>query len=429
MSNAYTVAQINRYIQNMFEQDYLLHRVLVKGEVSNCKYHNSGHIYFSLKDESGTLACVMFAGQRKGLSFAMRDGDQLVVTGQISVYVRDGRYQLYANKIERDGLGVLYERFLKLKETLGEMGMFDASYKKPIPPFAMRIGIVTAPVGAAIRDIENIARRRNPFVRLVLCPAKVQGEGAAASIAEGIRRLSAMDLDVLIVGRGGGSIEDLWAFNEEEVARAIFECPVPVISAVGHETDTTIADFVADMRAPTPSAAAELAVFSLETFDDTLRQKDEAYRRALKNRILSAREQAGRYDRRLLAASPKAKLREKKEALIRFSDAAGRAMEERLQTGRQYLADTEGAMRHVMEKRMLSEKHRLELFSERVHSLSPEARLRSGYVYLEGADRKGVRSIQEVHAKDPVSVYLIDGSFSATVSEVRKDQGIKEEQG
>ena len=217
----------------MFVQDYLLGRISVRGEVSNCKYHTSGHIYFTLKDKSGTLSAVMFAGQRKGLNFQLQEGQQVIVTGSVDVYERDGRYQLYAKEIKREGLGNLFERFQKLRDELEEMGMFAAEYKQPIPRYARTVGVVTASTGAAIRDIMNIAARRNPFVQLVLYPALVQGEQAKHSIAKGIRTLDLMGLDVIIVGRGGGSIEDLWAFNEEMVARAIFECSTPVISAVG----------------------------------------------------------------------------------------------------------------------------------------------------------------------------------------------------
>ena len=258
--NVYTVGQVNSYIKNIFDQDYMLRRIYVSGEVSNCKYHPSGHIYFSLKDAEGTISCVMFAGSRRGLAFPMRDGDNVIVGGSISVYERDGKYQIYAKEITKEGAGLLYEKYLALKTELEEMGMFAPEYKQPIPAYVKKIGVVTAPTGAAVQDIKNIALRRNPFVQIILYPAMVQGEGAADSIVEGIRRLDALNLDVLIVGRGGGSIEDLWAFNEEKVARAVFSCHTPVISAVGHETDTTIIDFVADLRAPTPSAAAELAV-------------------------------------------------------------------------------------------------------------------------------------------------------------------------
>ena len=261
MKHVYSVGQVNKYIKNMFAQDFMLHHISIKGEVSNCKYHSSGHIYFTMKDADGTINAIMFAGNRReGLKFQMKEGDRVVVTGSVEVYERDGRYQIYARTIERDGEGNLYLKFEALKRELEEMGMFAEEYKQPIPTYAKTVGIVTAETGAAIQDIRNIAGRRNPYVQLILCPALVQGEGAADSIVEGIRRLDVLNLDVLIVGRGGGSIEDLWAFNEEKVARAVFSCHTPVISAVGHETDTTIIDFVADLRAPTPSAAAELAV-------------------------------------------------------------------------------------------------------------------------------------------------------------------------
>ena len=213
MRNVYTVKQVNSYIRNMFTQDFMLNRIYVKGEVSNCKYHTSGHIYFSLKDESGTIACVMFASARSGLSFRMREGQNVIVLGAVDVYERDGKYQLYAKEVILDGAGALYERYEALKRELQEMGMFAAEYKQPIPQFAKRVGIVTAPAGAAIRDIINISHRRNPYVQLILYPALVQGEGAAPSIIRGIHMLEKEKVDVIIVGRGGGSMEDLWAFN------------------------------------------------------------------------------------------------------------------------------------------------------------------------------------------------------------------------
>ena len=259
--NVYSVGQVNSYIQNMFAQDFMMGHIAVRGEISNCKYHSSGHIYFTLKDETGVLKAVMFRGSvDKGLAFHMDVGDRVVVLGEIRIYERDGQYQLYAQQVTRDGVGILYQKFMERKKELEEMGMFAQEYKRDIPRYASRVGIVTAPTGAAIRDIQNISHRRNPYVQLLLYPALVQGEGAAASIVQGIYAMEQKNVDVIIVGRGGGSMEDLWAFNEEIVARAIFECSVPVISAVGHETDYTIADYVADLRAPTPSAAAELAV-------------------------------------------------------------------------------------------------------------------------------------------------------------------------
>ena len=295
MRNVYTVKQVNAYIKNMFTQDFMLNRIYIKGEVSNCKYHTSGHLYFSLKDESGTIACVMFAGQRSGLSFRMQEGQQVIVLGSVSVYERDGRYQVYAKEIVLDGAGLLYEKFMKLKKELEEMGMFAPEYKKPIPKYVRTVGVVTAPTGAAVRDIINITRRRNPYVQILLYPALVQGDGASESVVRGIRALEEAKVDVMIVGRGGGSIEDLWAFNEENVARAVFECSVPVISAVGHETDTTIIDYVADLRAPTPSAAAELAICNYRELLETIRTERERMHRSMRRKLEVASLHTARY--------------------------------------------------------------------------------------------------------------------------------------
>ena len=302
--NVYSVGQVNNYIKNMFAQDFMLHQISIKGEVSNCKYHSSGHIYFTLKDQTGTINAIMFAGNRKGLSFQMKEGDKVVVTGSVEVYERDGKYQIYAREIELDGAGGLYLKFEALKRELEEMGMFAEEYKQPIPRFARRIGIVTAPTGAAVQDIRNIAARRNPYVQLILYPALVQGEGAAASIVNGIHALEQLGVDVMIVGRGGGSIEDLWAVNEAIVARAIFECTVPVISAVGHQTDWTIADYVADLRAPTPSAAAELAVFDYVQTKHMLAELKHRMDMRLKQRIEGMRAVLEQYKLRMRYLSP-----------------------------------------------------------------------------------------------------------------------------
>ena len=313
MRNVYTVRQVNSYIKNMFAQDFMLNRIYVKGEISNCKYHTSGHIYFSLKDESGTIACVMFAGSRSGLSFRLQEGQQVIVLGSVSVYERDGKYQLYAREIVRDGLGALYEKYEALKKELEEMGMFSEEYKQPIPRFVKTVGIVTAPTGAAVRDIINISQRRNPYVQLILYPAQVQGEGAAQSIVRGIRALEEKKVDVIIVGRGGGSIEDLWAFNEEITARAIFECSVPVISAVGHETDTTIADYVADLRAPTPSAAAELAVYDYRDALERIAAYRDTLRRMVLQKAADRRNTLERLALRLRYTHPRQKLNENRQ--------------------------------------------------------------------------------------------------------------------
>ena len=398
--NVYTVKQVNAYIKNMFTQDFMLNRIYVKGEVSNCKYHTSGHIYFSLKDESGTIACVMFAGQRGGLSFHMSEGQQVVVLGSVSVYERSGSYQLYAKEIRLDGDGVLYERFQMLKRELEEMGMFAREYKKPIPAYAKTVGIVTAPTGAAIRDIMNIAARRNPYVQLILYPAQVQGTGAKESIVRGIRALEAYGVDVMIVGRGGGSIEDLWAFNEEEVARAIFNCRIPVISAVGHETDTTIADYVADLRAPTPSAAAELAVSDYRQTKEILREYERKMSRMLEQQIRIKKLKLQEFQTKLGFLHPRYRLQERQQRLV----------------------DLEDRLRLLMERRMQMARHKMALYAERMKGLSPLEKLSQGYSYVAGEDGKAVKSITQIRPKEELSIYVTDGVIRASVREIREEE-------
>ncbi|MCI9197225.1 MAG: exodeoxyribonuclease VII large subunit [Lachnospiraceae bacterium] len=396
MSNIYSVKQVNAYIKNMFTQDFLLRNLCVSGEVSNCKYHTSGHIYFSLKDESGAIACVMFAGQRKGLAFSMKDGDKVVVEGSVDVYQRDGRYQLYARKITLEGAGLLYERFLALKAELEEMGMFDAGYKQPIPRFIRTLGVVTAPTGAAVQDIRNIAYRRNPYVQVILYPALVQGDGAKESIVKGIQALEALGVDVMIVGRGGGSIEDLWAFNEEEVARAVFNCSVPVISAVGHETDTTIIDYVADLRAPTPSAAAELAVYDYRALQESLLGYEQILRDKMGNRLELMWERIKRYQMRLRYLSPQSQIREK----------------------RQYLVDTQERLRLGMRRQTEQARNSLDLYIERLKGLSPLDKLKQGFSYGMDKDGRTLVSIAQVKRGDMVTLQVSDGAVHAQVAEV-----------
>ncbi len=406
MRNVYTVKQVNAYIKNMFTQDFMLNRIYVKGEVSNCKYHTSGHIYFSLKDESGTMACVMFAGSRSGLSFRMQEGQQVIVLGSVSVYERDGRYQLYAKEIILDGAGLLYEKFEALKRELQEMGMFAREYKQPIPAYVRTVGIVTAPTGAAVRDIINIATRRNPYVQLILYPAQVQGEGAAASIVRGIETLEKKGVDVMIVGRGGGSIEDLWAFNEEEVARAVFHCRVPVISAVGHETDTTITDYVADLRAPTPSAAAELAVYEYLGTAGAMREYEARLRRSMMQRISQERVNSRQAAMKLKLAHPRQKLMEKRQRAV----------------------DLEQWLRLLMEGSLEKRRHQFAIYVEQMKGLSPLAKLNQGYSYVEGDRGINIKSVRQVKQGDSIRVYMTDGSVQAEVREIEEEpDGRKEE--
>lgn len=397
--SVYTVKQVNAYIKNMFTQDYMLGRIYVKGEVSNCKYHTSGHIYFSLKDESGTIACVMFAGQRGGLAFRMSEGQQVVVFGSVNVYERSGAYQLYAREIRLDGEGVLYERFRALKQELQEMGMFASEYKKPIPRYVKKVGIVTAPTGAAIRDIMNIARRRNPFVQLILYPALVQGDGAKESVAEGIRMLDAYGVDVIIAGRGGGSMEDLWAFNEEIVARAVFECRTPIISAVGHETDTTIADYVADLRAPTPSAAAELAVYDYRQTADLMMEYRLKLRRHLAQQVQIQRLRLRELQTRLAYLHPGNRIREQ----------------------RQRLMDCEDKLRRLMQENLKEVKLRFSVDLEKLKGLSPLQKLQQGFSFVEGEDGKAVTSISQTDEGGCLRIHVTDGSITARVEEKKEE--------
>ncbi|MCI9591847.1 MAG: exodeoxyribonuclease VII large subunit [Lachnospiraceae bacterium] len=398
MAGVYSVSQVNSYIRSMFSQDFALSRIAVKGEVSNCKYHTSGHIYFTLKDGGGSIGAVMFAGQRKGLEFRLRDGQQVVAKGSIDVYERDGKYQLYAREITLDGAGDLFRRFEALRDELEEMGMFDARYKRPIPRYAGKVGIVTASTGAAIRDIMNIAKRRNPYVQLILCPAQVQGEKAKYSIVKALERLDSMGLDIIIVGRGGGSIEDLWAFNEEIVARAIFACKTPVISAVGHETDVTIADYVADMRAPTPSAAAELAVFDYLQFAEQTAAFKEALIRSVERQVEKNRYRAGEYRYRLSLNHPQKKLDDR----------------------RQRAADIESEINRLVRDRLLEDRHRLALISGRLSGMSPLEKLSQGYGFLGDRDGKKVVSVRQIKPGDVLNIHIRDGRIRAVSEEVEE---------
>lgn len=391
--NIYTVGQVNTYIKNMFAQDFMMNRIAVSGEVSNCKYHSSGHIYFTLKDRMGTIQAIMFAGNRRGLNFQMKEGDNVVVNGSIQVYERDGKYQLYARQIELAGAGDLYLKFEALKKELEEMGMFAAEYKQPIPKYVKTVGIITAPTGAAIQDIRNIAGRRNPYVQLILYPALVQGAEAAKSIVNGIHAMERIQPDVIIVGRGGGSIEDLWAFNEEIVARAIFDCPIPIISAVGHETDTTIADYVADLRAPTPSAAAELAVFDVRSFYEEMEHCRLQLNRYMKLKIQLERGKAEQMAGQLLVLSPK----------------------NQLNTKRQYALDLEERLRRQMDQQLADKKHRMEILAGILDGLSPAKKLMQGYSVALNATGKSIRSISDVKPDEEVKIQVADGIITTGV--------------
>lgn len=395
-----SVSQVNLYIKNMFLREYTLNRIRVKGEVSNCKYHSSGHIYFTLKDKSSQISCVMFASYRNDLDFRLTEGQSVVVQGSISVYERDGRYQLYAQKITRDGTGRLYEEYEKLRKRLMEEGLFDDGRKSTIPKYGKKIGVVTAETGAVIQDICNVSRRRNPYVQIVLYPARVQGEGAAQTVIEGIHYFENTDVDTVIIGRGGGSIEDLWAFNEEPLVRAVAECSKPVISAVGHETDTTLCDFAADLRAPTPSAAAELAVFSYREFEVGVREMAYSLNRQMENILEMKKLRLAKYEMVLQHASPNDQIRQK----------------------RLYLADLQERFQQTMERRLLAARHQMELYIEELKGLSPLYKLQGGYSYVEDESGRNVRSVTQLSEGQNLSLVLQDGRVQVSVGSIRQEK-------
>lgn len=395
----YSVSSVNQYIKNMFLREYALSVVFVKGEISNCKYHSSGHIYFSIKDESSQLTCVMFRGDRSGLDFQMENGQEVIVGGSISVYERDGKYQLYAKKIVLAGDGLLSERYEQLKKRLQEAGYFDEERKLPLPAYVKTVGIVTAKTGAAIHDMMNIASRRNPYVQLILYPAKVQGEGAAETIVKGIETLDKKGVDVIIVGRGGGSMEDLWAFNEEIVADAIFSCRTPVISAVGHETDFTIADFVADCRAATPSEAAELAVYDVRLLMENISGQKDRLLRALLMNMETLEERLDYMAERLRVLNPSNQAAQK----------------------RQHLMDMEERLVMYMEKINREKKHAFSLMAGRLEAVSPLRRLQSGYAYVADKENHMIDTVEAVQKGDIFTVTMLDGKIEAQATAVYPD--------
>ena len=396
MEEVSTVSQVNMYIKNMFVRDYALRQLRVKGEISNCKYHSSGHIYFTIKDQSSQLSCVMFATYTRGLTFRMKEGQSVIVSGNISVYERDGKYQMYALSVTQDGVGKLYEEYEKLKKRLLAEGLFDDSKKKKIPRFAQKIGVVTAQTGAVIQDIRNVSNRRNPYVQIILYPAKVQGKDAHQTIIKGLQYFEKTDVDIVIIGRGGGSIEDLWEFNQEELAYAIAACTKPVISAVGHETDTTIADYAADLRAPTPSAAAELAVFSYRDYEIALQEYRYTLNRYMENVLQIKRLQLKQYETVLSHASPKDLIAQR----------------------RLFLAECADRMTYLIEQKILSAKHQIALYAEELKGLSPLQKLQDGYSYVENAQGKNVNQVKNLTKGEILTVKMTDGQAKVSVEEI-----------
>jgi exodeoxyribonuclease VII large subunit len=391
----YTVTEVTERIKTILRSDNELFQIWVKGEISNLKLHSSGHLYFSLKDETAKLKCVMFKGAVRLLHFEPRDGMAVLALGSISVYERSGEYQLYVELLEPDGVGGFYLAFQQLKDKLAKEGLFDEAAKKPLPSFVQTVGVITSPTGAAIRDIINVARRRFPGIKILLAPALVQGDEASKSIIKSLKILNDNKLvDVIIIARGGGSIEELWCFNDEGLARAVFASEIPVVSAVGHETDFTVIDFVADFRAPTPSAAAELVVPSVMQL--------KSYITHLQDNLLQVVMAKTRY--------AEARLEIVKELPI-FTKPY--MMLEPYYQSVDRLADT--VMSYMMQE-LTEEKHRLSLVTDRVSVLDPLATLKRGYsVIRRVSDGSLVKSFRDVEHDDMINVYTSDGSFNARV--------------
>ena len=393
--NPITVTDLNKYIKNKIDGDEMLNNVLVKGEISNFKNHYTGHMYFTLKDENSLIKCVMFKSYTTHLSFMPKDGMKVMVLGSVAVFERDGIYQIYAKAMKEDGLGSLYTAYEELKKKLEQEGLFAESHKKKIPFMPKTIGVLTSNTGAVIRDIINVSTRRNPGVHIRLYPVPVQGPGAAEKIAEGIKFMNENKLaDVLIIGRGGGSLEDLWPFNEEIVARAIYDSELPIISAVGHETDFTIADFVADLRAPTPSAAAELAVANIEDVRETLKLYHNRYKVALKKKIELMRLSYEKCMARPAYKNPTQKINEQYMVIDMKVKALQNSMMLKLK---------EAKTSFVKE-------------TAKLDSLSPLKTLTRGYsIVTKQESGKVIKSVDDLNSGEKVNLRLSDGQKTATI--------------
>ena len=391
--NAVTVTQLNKYLKDRFDEDENLNAILVKGEISNFKNHYTGHLYFTLKDENSLIKCIMFKSYAERLAFKPKDGMKVMVFGSVSVFERDGVYQIYAKSMLEDGMGDLHEQFEQLKAKLEKEGLFDESHKKPIPLYPKVIGVLTSQTGAVIRDIINVSTRRNPHVHISLLPVPVQGPGAAEQIAEKIKTMNEKKLaDVLIVGRGGGSLEDLWPFNEEIVARAIYDSEIPIISAVGHETDFTIADFVADLRAPTPSAAAELAVPDIYELKQKILSYQNRYRLALKKKIELIRLRYEKCMKSSAFTDPMRKIRDNSVLLD------------------SYFKRLEIKIKEVQKDK---KSKYIELITK-LDALSPLKTLTRGYTITE-KDGKIVKSAEQLKTDDNIKLKFFDGEKNAKI--------------
>ncbi len=415
---AITVSRLNSYVRGVLWEDMNLRGVRVRGEVSNCTYATSGHIYFTLKDAGASVRCLMFRSRAVGLNFRLKDGMGVIVTGDVDLYEAGGQYQLKVSSAVKDGTGVLYERYEQLKARLKAEGLFDEAHKKALPAYPASVGIVTARTGKAIHDIVTNATRRNPWIQLVFCPASVQGEGAASTLIRGIRALESYGVDVIIIGRGGGSIEELWEFNDERLARTVYNCSIPVISAVGHDSDTTIIDYVADRVASTPTAAAELAVPDMVKIAAYLDQMRGRLDGIMQSQAAGARAQAAHYAAQLRALSPGRVLQDRKQSLDTARKRMQVMMEHRLSDGKQSLLEQENSLVRLMNQRMEDARNRNALYAQKLHGLSPLRQLERGYAYVSDEEGHGVSSISQAPQGSILQIEVTDGRIRAKAEEI-----------
>ena len=422
---AYSVSDINRYLKNVIAGDFALHGITIAGEISNFKPHPSGHVYFTLKDSGSQLRSVMWKSDTyNGIRHRIADGQKVLVSGDITVYEAGGYYQFQARKIELAGIGDLYAEFERRKQKLREEGLFSDEHKKPIPKFPKTIGIVTARQGDALRDIVSTLKRRNPFVQPVLSPAKVQGEGAVAEVCRAIRRLEQLPVDLILVCRGGGSIEDLWTFNEEAVARCVYTCSVPVISGVGHEPDVTIIDYVADLRAPTPTGAAEMAVRPVTDIEAMLVDRHAELSGAMLSLLTHLRENTEHMGKLLSGVSPRAELENQRRLSENARERLTLSMRRiiRYERERVSLPEMTERFRLASARKLSTERERLVMSAARLEALSPLRKISSGYAYVTGRNGNAVESVTEVTPGDSLELFLRDGRIRAVAESVRKEE-------
>jgi exodeoxyribonuclease VII, large subunit len=420
----FSVIEITRYIKSKLEGDFVLRNVRISGEVSDCKEDKKGHIYFTIKDDAAVMSCAMWSSKRSaGLDFELEKGQHIVVTGNIGVYERWGDYRLYADKIEKEGVGRLFEELEKLKLKLRAEGLFDGSHKKPIPRYPKKIGIITSRTGAVIEDIKRTAREANPYVQLILYPAIVQGADAAATLIKGIKRFEAEGVDTIIIGRGGGSTEDLWCFNDEKLARAVYKCRIPVISAVGHQTDRTLVDEVSDLSVATPTAAAMNAVPNLALAFNELDSFKDSITNKFKLRIDRMKSSIDKFEYAIRRQSPQMKLKEVRRQIENYSLSYNRLLSAKLDNYDRVITGSKQQLDRLMRAAYETFNKRFISITAEIEGKSPMKRLMGGYSYVENEAGENIRSVKGLKQGERLNLVLADGSVKAKVEEINKKNG------